>query len=105
MSFFVYRLLPPRPSFAFDLTADEQRIMAAHGEYWTGHAAAGTALIFGPVADPAGPWGIAVVETDDLDAARALADADPAVTTGTCTFEILPMMTAVLRGDLVSSGS
>ena len=100
MSFFVYRLLPPRPSFAFDMSEAERGVMSRHGEYWRGHAASGTALIFGPVGDPAGPWGLGIIEVDDAAQAQKLADADPAVSTRTCDVEILPMLEAFLRADI-----
>jgi hypothetical protein len=48
--------------------------------------------------DPAGTWGLAVVEADDEDGVRALRDRDPAVATGLCTAEILPMAVAVIAG-------
>ena len=100
MSFFVYRLIPPRPSFSTDLTDEEQLIMMRHGEYWKQHSADRTALVFGPVADPKGVWGLGVIETEDAEAATKLADADPAITTGLCTYEVLPMLSAVLRSDV-----
>ncbi|HEX9548896.1 MAG TPA: hypothetical protein VF942_16265 [Acidimicrobiales bacterium] len=35
-SHFVYRLVPPRPTFAADMTDDEKAIMAEHAAYWLG---------------------------------------------------------------------
>jgi len=54
--------------------------MLEHAGYWSGLAAQGTALAFGPVADPAGGYGIGIIVVEDLQAAEALRDADPAVT-------------------------
>ena len=31
---FVFRLIPPRPSFAFDMSDDERDVMTAHVAYW-----------------------------------------------------------------------
>jgi hypothetical protein len=31
---FVYRLIPPRPSFDLDMTEEEQAIMGRHASYW-----------------------------------------------------------------------
>lgn len=78
MKGFVLRLLPPRPDFAFTMTDAERSTMDQHVRYWSALAADGRALAFGPVADPAGPYGIAIVLAEDLGAAEALRDGDPA---------------------------
>jgi uncharacterized protein len=98
VSYFVYRLIPPRPTFgADDMTEAEAGVMERHAAYWAQQLANGTAVVFGPVADPAGNWGLAVVEADTEADARALRDADPAITSGLATVEILPMPVAVAR--------
>lgn len=56
---FLYRLLPPRPTFAGDMSAAEADVMQRH--------------------------------VDDEQAAREIGERDPAVVTGTCTFELVPM--------------
>ena len=33
--FYVCRLIPPRPSFVQDMTAEEAGVMQAHVAYWT----------------------------------------------------------------------
>jgi uncharacterized protein len=88
----LYRLLPPRPDFAFTMDEREAAVMAEHAAYWREHLAAGRTLFFGPVADPAGVWGMAVVRGDD---ARDLCEADPAVATGICAFDLLPILSPV----------
>jgi len=40
-SFFLCRLLAPRPSFAFDMTADERAVLQEHAVYWRGMLAEG----------------------------------------------------------------
>jgi uncharacterized protein YciI len=98
MSYFVYKLVPPRPTFGVgDMTEPEADIMGDHAAYWSQHLADGTVIVFGPVADPAGNWGLAVIETDTEADALALRDADPAVTSGLATAEIYPMPVAVAR--------
>lgn len=97
MSHFVYRLVPPRSTFGPGAMSDaEAATMQEHAAYWSEHVAAGTAILFGPVLDPAGTWGLAVVSADAEPDVEALRDADPAVATGLCTAEILPMAVAVL---------
>ncbi|MFP5320141.1 MAG: YciI family protein [Acidimicrobiia bacterium] len=88
MNHFAYRLVPPRPSFAADMSEDEQATMGEHARYWTDRFDRGDVVVFGVVLEPARAWGLAVVEADDEEAVRALASDDPAVKTGLCTFEI-----------------
>jgi uncharacterized protein len=97
VSYFAYRLIPPRPTFAADLSDTEAATMGEHVAYWQQHLEAGRVLIFGPVADPAGSWGLAIVAADDEDEVRTLGKSDPAITSGMCTFEILAMPGAVAR--------
>jgi uncharacterized protein YciI len=96
-SHFVYRLVPPRPSFAADMTEAEQAVMAQHAAYWTGLFEEGSVVVFGVVMEEAGAWGLAVVEAENEDELRAIAAEDPAVKTNLCTFEIGVMPTPVVR--------
>ena len=53
--------------------------MAKHAAYCRGLLASGQAVVFGPVADPAGVWGLGVVKAADEAAALAMTDADPVI--------------------------
>jgi uncharacterized protein len=98
VSHFVYKLTPPRPSFGpGDMTEAEAAVMADHAGYWSQHLADGRAVVFGPVTDPTGNWGLAVVEADTEADVRALRHGDPAVTSGLATAEILAMPVAIVR--------
>jgi uncharacterized protein YciI len=88
---------PPRPTFATDMTAAEATVMKAHVAYWQAHLDAGRVVVFGPVADPSGTWGLAVLEVDTEDDAVALADADPTIREGVCTYEVFPMQSSRVR--------
>ncbi|WP_214474865.1 SRPBCC domain-containing protein [Mesorhizobium sp. dw_380] len=91
------RLIPPRPDFAFTLTDAEKALMKQHSDYLRGKLGEGGVILFGPVADPAGPWGLGIVRADDEAAVRELTEADPAVRSGLgFRYEILPMMTVVM---------
>jgi uncharacterized protein len=96
-SYFAYRLVPPRPSFAEDMSEDEAAIMGEHAGYWQALLERGTAIVFGPVADPAGSWGLAVVEADREEDVRALAADDPAVRSGLAHAEVYAMPGAIVR--------
>jgi uncharacterized protein YciI len=93
---FVYRLIPPRPSFAQDMTPEEGALMAAHGEHWRRLMDDGRVLVFGPVLEPDGVWGMAVVEAAGPEEVAAWGDADPAVDSGVMTYAVLPMPSAVV---------
>jgi uncharacterized protein YciI len=51
--------------------------MRQHVGYWSQLAANGAAVAFGPVADPAGGYGVAIVEAGDEAAVRQLTAYDP----------------------------
>ena len=97
MPTFVFRLMAPRPTFAVDMTDEEREIMGRHAAHWQPYVDAGRMVVFGPVLDSTGSWGLAVVEADDEDELRAFAARDPAVTTGTAEFEIGKMLAGFVR--------
>jgi uncharacterized protein YciI len=81
-----------------DMSAEEGKIMQEHVGYWTALADKGTAVIFGAVADPKAPWGVAIVETDSEDAVRAITVADPTIKSGVgFRYDIYPMPRVILR--------
>jgi len=86
----------PRPTFAIDMTEDERAVMTRHAAYWTEQARIGVAVVFGPVADPAGVYGIGVYRVDDEAHMRRLLDGDPAK--GLLEYEAFPMPRAVVAG-------
>lgn len=94
---FAYTLIPPRPTFGLDMTDAERAVMAEHAAYWTRLRDQGTAVAFGPVLDPAGHWGLAVVEVTSDAEVDQIRDNDPAVRTQIGAVEIHPMPGAVVR--------
>ena len=88
---FLYRLLPPRPTFAQDMSPQEADVMGRHVGYGQDLLDRGVAIAFGPVLDPRDPWGLGLLELDDEQKARAIGDGDPAVSSQTCTYEVLPI--------------
>jgi len=94
---FVFKLLPPRPTFAADMNDAEAATMGDHADYWQRLFGEGQVVVYGPVSDPSGTWGLAVVEAETEDAVRAIAAKDPAVQSGTCTFDVFPMAAAIVR--------
>jgi uncharacterized protein YciI len=98
MAYFFYRLNPPRPSFAVDMSSAERQVMMEHVAYWSSLAEQRSAIAFGPVADPKGGWGLALVDVPDIEAARQLSLNDPAIKSQLgFSVDILPMRQLVLR--------
>ena len=93
---FLYKLIPPRPTFVQDMTEAERKAIGEHAIYWKGLTDRGIAIVFGLVLDPKGPWGVAIVEIADESDARALGVNDLAVRAG-LTFDVYPMPDAVVR--------
>lgn len=97
MSTFILRLKGPRPTFALDMTDEEREIMGRHAAHWQPYIDRGQMVVFGPVLDSTGSWGLAVIEDDDEEGLRAFAADDPVVTTGTGQVEIGKMLAGFVR--------
>ena len=69
----------------------EAEVMERHVAYWQDLLNRGVALAFGPVLHPEDPWGLGLLDLDDEQAAEAIGEGDPAVQSGTCTYEVVPM--------------
>ncbi|HMJ12610.1 MAG TPA: SRPBCC domain-containing protein [Polyangiaceae bacterium] len=96
--YFVVKLLPPRPTFMADMTADERAMMGAHAEYWTQLLHQGNAIVFGPVADPAGPHGLGILAVESEAELQALLAKDPAILAQRGLSHVTaPMLQAVWR--------
>ena len=77
---FFCKLVPPRTRFARDMSADEAALMGRHVAYWKGLIDGGFKVFaLGPVSDPAGVFGIAVIEVENEAAALELVRNDPAI--------------------------
>ena len=62
----------PRPTFHLDMTDAEKQVMQQHVAYWTEKGELGIAVVFGPVLDPKGVYGIGIYRVDDLAHMRRL---------------------------------
>jgi len=76
--YFALKLIPPRASFAQDMTDSERIVMQQHVQYWTDLMAQGKVIAFGPVLDPAGVYGLGLVRAESESAVRSIIDNDPA---------------------------
>ncbi len=98
MPHFLCRMSPPRPSFIADMTPDEQALMRAHQQYWRPFVEAGTVIAIGSVADPAGAWGVAILEAASAEAVEAMQARDPVIIANRgFAYETYPMPTIAVR--------
>ena len=79
------------------MTDEERTVMERHAAYWQSFIGSGQMVIFGPVVDGTGSWGLGVIEADDEDELRAFAAGDPAVTSGTARIELGKMLDGFVR--------
>jgi len=77
--YYLCRLLPPRPSFAAEMTAAEGKAMGEHVAYWNDLLSKGKVIAVGPVKDPNGMWGAAIVAVRDAAELQELQENDPAI--------------------------
>jgi len=89
---FLFRLIPPRADFAQTMTAEEQQAMADHMEYWQQLLQDGRVVVYGPVADPEGVWGLGVLRARDRGEVLEIGERDPSVVAGINTFEVFEIM-------------
>ena len=97
MPHFVIRLTTPRPSFALDMSDEEREIMGRHAAHWQPFIEDGRMVVFGPILDGQGSWGLGVLEAEGEDEIRAYAAEDPVVTTGTGAIEVGTMLAGFVR--------
>ena len=97
MYFFV-KTQNPRPTFNLDITDEERAIMQRHVAYWSEKAARGIAIVFGPVMDPQGVYGIGIYQVEDEAEMQNLLEYDPA--NGLLRYDVLPMTARTVVGTL-----
>jgi uncharacterized protein YciI len=84
-----------------DMTPDEAVLMRAHREYWTPRVETGVVVAMGPVADPAGGHGVAIIEAASTAALEAMQRADPVIAAERgFAYENLLMLAIAVRPSL-----
>ena len=71
--------------------------MERHAAHWQRFIESGRMVVFGPVLDGSGSWGLGVVEADDEDEVRAHAAQDPVVTSGIGRLDVGTMLAGFVR--------
>jgi uncharacterized protein YciI len=91
--YFALKLLPGRPDFAQTMTEDEKTIMQQHVAYWKDYMDKGMVVVFGPVFDPKGVFGLGILAVDTEEQVNEFIEQDPAAKIN--TYEYYPMMAIV----------
>ena len=95
---FIYRIEPVRKEFNLQkLTEAEVPIVTAHVAYLKSLLEQGQLVMAGQAFDPAGFWGIVIINAQDLDAATAIFKADPAVKSDLFHGSIVPFRIVLAR--------
>lgn len=101
MPHFFCRLKPPRADFLADMDEDELLVMRRHREYWMPRVEIGVVIAMGPVADPSGGYGIAIVEATSRMALDAMLRSDPALLSQRgFSYDVFPMPALAARPSL-----
>ena len=82
-----------------DMSAEETTLMHQHMAYFSGLVKEGACIIYGPVMEAKSVWGLAILEAEDMDTARAMAEKDPSITGGLNTYELHPMQVGMMRAE------
>jgi uncharacterized protein YciI len=97
MAEWLYLIHPPRDNFVETITDEEVAVMQVHAAHLAELFEQGVLILAGPTFGPVNT-GIAVIEADDEESARAIMLSDPAVTSGLMQPELRPMQVSFLRG-------
>ncbi len=98
MKYFLFKLIPPRPTFAQDLTEAEAKLMQKHAAYWQILMDRGLVVAFGPVLDPKGGYGVGIVELEDTADPNDLGVNDPTIKANVgFRFEVYSMPRLMVR--------
>jgi uncharacterized protein len=86
------RLLPPRPTFVQDMTDSERALMGEHAAYARTVFESGKLLAYGPVFDPEGSFGMAILQVDNDDELESFIANDPTILAGLNRYTYAPML-------------
>ncbi len=91
--FYLLKLIPPRPSFAMDMNQAEREIMLQHTVYWKDLMNKGFVVVYGPVLDPAGTYGLGIIKVTSQEQVNTFIEDDPASALG--KYEVYPIQAIV----------
>ncbi len=76
--YYFLKLVPKRVDFAQTMSEEEQNIMQRHIVYWKKYLDKRIVVVYGPVMDPKGVYGIGIVGVDKEEQLNSLIGNDPA---------------------------
>ena len=91
MKYFLCKFIPPRADFLATMSPTESDLMKQHGAFMDDLLDKRLLIAHGPVADPAGGWGLSLYAVEDDHDIRATTSQDPMVIDGGGRYEIYPM--------------
>ena len=94
---YFFKLIPPRKTFSQDMTQDERNIMLQHISYWKKNMDEGRVVAFGPVLHPDGAFGMGIIQVNDEEEAKMLAENDPSITSRLNKYEFYFMPNIVVK--------
>ncbi|HEY4111155.1 YciI family protein [Puia sp.] len=84
--YFFLRLNPVRADFIQTMTDEERGIMMRHAIYWREFQLKGKLVVYGPVMDAAGPFGMGVAGVDNVEELKEFMARDPALALSTIDY-------------------
>ena len=90
MQRFLFKLIPPRSSFAQDMDDGERNLMQEHAAYWNHLLGKRYRTCLWPSLRSKRILGMAIIEVENEAAAKGLALNDPTIKANLHTFEIHP---------------
>lgn len=84
--YFFLRLNPVRVDFVQTMTEEERGIMGRHAKYWREFQLMGKLVVYGPVADPGGAFGMGVATVDSEEELQGFIAGDPALAISTIDY-------------------
>lgn len=94
--YFHCRLISPRADFG-RTSGEERALLAKHVAYWKALCRQGTAVLFAPIDDPAGPWELVILRASSAESAAELQRHDPAMLANVgFRYETIPITRAIL---------
>jgi uncharacterized protein YciI len=79
MAYFFCKFIPQRSNFLKTMTADEAKLLKAHGNYLQALLEEGKVLAHGPVSEPQGGFGLSLFDVKDEAELSELTSKDPMI--------------------------
>ena len=90
MAYFFCKFITPRKDFLKTMSADEAKLLKAHGEYLQGLLEQGRVVAHGPVVEPQGGFGLSLLRWNQLSELTAQ---DPMILAGVgARYDTFPML-------------